>query len=207
MRYIRLLPLATILLLAGCIYEAPLTGEQGIAIDPAVLGLWEPVTGDGEEPGLDDRLLILRYSETEYLVHHPMGEEGVYYRAYPVRIGKVSCIQLEALGNAEGPPEEGDDERFIVASYELTQDELEIRLLNSDLVSEELKESAALRKAFLEHQDDEALFIDPERFRRIDPSPEKASIPLNKDARARVPGRDLSEARLAPATVQAGENA
>ena len=49
MKYaVGLLSLVTILLVS-CEYEAPLTKEHNIAIDSAVLGLWELIQDEGEE--------------------------------------------------------------------------------------------------------------------------------------------------------------
>jgi hypothetical protein len=30
-------------------------------------------------------MMILIYSDTEYMIHHPVRDDGIYYRAYPSR--------------------------------------------------------------------------------------------------------------------------
>lgn len=77
----------TVLLLSGCRYEAPLTEEHSIAIDSALLGWWERIPKEGEKATQDDRMVILKYSDTEYLVSFPTGNNGTYFRAYPIKIG------------------------------------------------------------------------------------------------------------------------
>ena len=143
----------TVLLRAGCEYTSPLTKEHNIAIDSDVLGLWEPIPDEGEESKQDERMVILKFSDTEYMVHYPFGEDGLYFRCYPIKIGGISCIQLQVIGSFDGPPE---NVLFHVVSYQLTNDELKIRILNTHLVDDDLK-----------HKDNKELFTDPERFRKI----------------------------------------
>lgn len=166
MRVTAILFITVVLFLTGCVYEAPLTPEHTIPIDRSVLGVWKPVPGKGKEPG-DVRMMVLRYSDTEYLVHYPAGEDGLYYRGYPVRIGKVSCVQLEVIGTWEGPLDGDAKELFCVASYSLADGELEVKVLNTSLVPKDLKGGEALKRAFLEHQDREDLFTEPARFVRV----------------------------------------
>jgi hypothetical protein len=166
-KYILMLLVSVVLSCAGCIYEAPLTDEHAIAVDSSVLGLWEYVPAENEKPDAPERMMVLQYSDTEYLIHYPTGKGGMYFRGYPIRIGEVSCVQLQLIGSDEGPVDEGEKELFHVASYRLDAGELMVRTLNTELVAEDLKDSEALRAAFFRHQGDGALFADPGRFRKI----------------------------------------
>lgn len=157
----------TFLFLAGCEYEAPLTKEHTIPVDLSLLGLWEFIPEEGEESDSDERMMILKFSDTECLIHYPIGEDGLYLRAYLIKIGNVSCVQLQAIGTADGPPEKDERELYHVVSYVLADGILEVKLLNTDLVDDDLKNSEALREAFLKHQDDKDLFTNPGRFRRV----------------------------------------
>ena len=157
----------TVLFLAGCEYEFPLTKEHTISIDASVLGLWEPVPEKGEEPDPDERMMILKYSDTQYLIHHPMGRGGLYFRGYPIKIGNVSCVQVEIIGDEDGPLPKDAKEVFYVVSYVVANGELEVKSLNTKLVSDKLRNSEAMRRAFLEHQGNKDLFTDPAKFRRI----------------------------------------
>jgi len=168
MKRSQVLSIVVVLLLAGCVYEAPLSEEHNIPIDTAVLGLWEPVPDEGEEPDPDERMMVLEFSDTEYLVHHPVKKSGLYYRAYPIKIGDVSCVQLQVIGTGDGPPGEDSDEVYHVVSYALMDGTLVVKTLNTDLVDDDLEDSESLQKAFLEHQGNKDLFTNPGRFRRVE---------------------------------------
>ena len=159
--------MGTVLLFCGCEYEAPLTEDHTIAIDSAVLGLWEAIPDEGEEPDQDERMMILKYSTTEYMIHYPVKDDGMYFRAYPVKLGDVSCVQLQAIGTSEGPPKKDEKNLFHVASYRLANGELEIKLLNADLVDDDLKTTEVLTQSFLKHKGNKKLFINPGGFRRV----------------------------------------
>ncbi len=166
------------LFLVGCeyAYESPLTKEHSISVDSAILGLWEHVPEKGDDLDLNMRMLILKYSGTEYLIHFFAEKEegGLYFRGYPIKIGNVPCVQIESIGQVFKPFDKdvtlGTNEWpiFDVMSYALANGELTIKELNKDLVDNELKGSEALRKSFLKHKDNKDLFIQPGKFRRIE---------------------------------------
>ena len=166
MKYRVMVPVLVFLLLAGCAYESPFTSEHNIAIDPAVLGLWEP-QADGDEESGQEGLMVLKYSDTEYLIHYPTGKDGIYYRGYPIKIGGIACVQLQVIGTHDGPPKKDEKKLFHAVSYRLTDSGLEIRTLNTELVEADLKTTEELRKAFLKHKGNKDLFKDPGVFRRM----------------------------------------
>ena len=158
--------MAAIVLLAGCEYEAPLTDEHIIAIDPAVLGVWVP--DEGVQPKQDERLMILKYSDTEYLIHYPPGgNDETYYRGYPIKIGGVRGVQVQVIGTKVGPPEKETKKLFHVLSYKLTDGKLEIRKLNTDLVDSDVKTTDELRKTLVENNKNKDLFNDLVVFQKI----------------------------------------
>jgi hypothetical protein len=163
-----LLPVVVLFLFTGCEYEAPFTEEHSISIDQSVLGLWEFVSDKGEQSDQNERMMILKYTDTEYLIHYLIGKEGMYFRAYPVRIGGVPCVQIQIIGTADGNLNKDDKKLFHLVSYQLSNGELIIKTLNTKLVDDGLKDSEALKKAFLKYKDDKELFIDPGRFRKIE---------------------------------------
>ena len=164
----------TALLLIGCFFEYPLTTEHNIPVDSAALGLWELMKNGKEEPNQSYRMTILKYSDTEYMIRWPFKEFGTefYIRGYPIKIGGISCVQLQVIGTRDGPLEKGMKNLFHVASYQLTDGKLIIKLLNTDLVENasvaEYPDSEALRKAFLKHKNNKELFTDPGSFRKIE---------------------------------------
>jgi hypothetical protein len=167
MSCVQIVLVISVLFIVGCEFESPLTKEHTIAIDSSVLGLWELIPEDEKEPDPEERVLVLKYSHTEYMIHYPIGKKGMYFRGYPIKIGSVPCVQLEFIGTPKGPPDRNQKQLFHVVSYALTRGELEIRTLNTTLVSDQLKDADALRKAFLTHQGNKYLFRDPGKFRKI----------------------------------------
>ena len=156
-----------VLCFAACEYKDPLTEEHTIPVDSSVLGIWEPLLDEGEVRDADERMVILKFSDTEYLIHHPIGEDGLYYRGYPIKIGQVSCVQLQIIGTADGPPKKDNKQRYHVVSYSLANEILEVKILNTELVGDDLKDSKVLREAFLKEQGNRDLFTDPGKFKRI----------------------------------------
>jgi hypothetical protein len=153
-----------VLVLSACLYEAPFTTEHSIAIDAAVLGLWEPEENAPED---EETLMILKYSDTEYLIHSFDAKDSQgYFRGYPIKIGEISCVQLQIIGDENGPPRNDITGLFSAISLELTDRGLEIKSLNSELVHPELKTTEELRAAFLTHTGNKDLFKDPAVFRK-----------------------------------------
>jgi len=167
MRSIAAILIVTVLFLTGCRYEKPLIQEHTIPIDASVLGLWKPQPERGEESGTDERMIILKFSDTEYLIHYPPGgNDEAYYRGYPIKIGDISCVQLQVIGTEDGMPKKDVKSLFDVVSYELKNGILEIKILNTDLVGDDLKTTEALVRSFLKHKDNKDLFTHPVRFRQ-----------------------------------------
>ena len=80
MKYFSLMITTCVLLFAACTYDASITEEHTIAIDPAVLGMWEAIPEDDEDPGDMERVLVLKFSDTEYLVQHIDGDLVLFFR-------------------------------------------------------------------------------------------------------------------------------
>ena len=160
--------ISMVLIMTGYGYEAPLTEEHSISVDQSVLGLWEPIPDEGEQLDPNDRMIILKYSATEYLIHHPTGKDGMYFRGYPIKIGGVSCVQIQVIGTAKGNLDRHEKELFHVVSFRLLDRKLEIKMLNTELVDDDLKDSDKLKKAFLKHKDNKDLFEGLGKLRRIE---------------------------------------
>lgn len=157
---------AVVLSFAGCQYLAPLTEEHTITIDPAVIGLWEEVP-EGDKPSdPNGRMLILKYSDTEYLVHYPTGKDEMYYRAYPIKVDGIPCVQIQLIGTADGDISKGE-RKYQVTTYTISKGELEIKTLNTDLVDKDLSDTASIKKAFLNNKDNKDLFTNSGKFRRV----------------------------------------
>jgi hypothetical protein len=162
----RFLPLFVVfaLFIAACEYQEPLSEKQGILIDESSLGLWEALPEkDGKPP--KEYILALKISPTEYLVHYKMESDSMYFRAYPIKVGNISCLQLQLIGTSTGPAPKNEPQ-YQVALYQIKGDELSIRMMNTSVVGEKLG-SAAMREAFLKNQTNEKLFREPGKFKRV----------------------------------------
>ena len=84
-------------------------------------------------------------------------------------MGGVAGVQLEVLGTGEGPLKEDATELFHVAAYAVTNDQITITTLNTKRVPDDLKTTADLQAAFLQHKDDGDLFANPGVFKRVAP--------------------------------------
>jgi hypothetical protein len=164
MKGLALLVFAFVLIIAGCEYKEPLSEMQGIQIDETALGLWEAVPDQTGSSSSVEYILALRISSTEYLVHYKTGSDDMYFRAYPIRVGNISCLQLQLIGAKSGPVKK-DEPKYQVALYRISGDELSIRMMNTSVINEKLG-SAAMREAFIKNQTNEKLFREPGKFRR-----------------------------------------
>lgn len=154
------------LCLAACEYDVAITTDHNIPINRGLLGSWEAIPGEDEADD-NTRLQVIEFSETEYLVHYFEGDESLYFRAYPVKIGNVNAIQLELIGDDNESIDHDKEDRFVVASTRLLEGKLEVRTLNTELVSAQLSDSQSLRDAFLANIKNPELFNDPGVFKRV----------------------------------------
>ena len=170
MKATALLLAAATLFLVGCRFKAPLVKEDTLPIDPAVIGLWEPLPEHGKKAEADKRMVILKFSDTEYMVRQPIGDGVIHYRAYPVELGGIRCVQLEAIGDAKGPLGGGKDiaTPFQVVSYKMEGWKLVIRTLNTELFPDTLDTTQALQDAFLAYKDRKDLFTNPQSYRKVE---------------------------------------
>ncbi len=172
-KHCAILATATSLLLAGCSYKVPLTTEHTIPIDPALIGFWEDAeSGNTQSCPHPEGILVLPFSETEYMIsylHKEMDGSPLFFRGYPVELGNISCVQLQLIGGYETDPSspmKEEDKCFDVVKYEIKNHNLEVSRLNDNVVSGDLETSEALREAFLDNIENEALFKETGRFHR-----------------------------------------
>ena len=161
------LGLLAALLLCGCQYKAPLTMQHNIPVDPALLGLWEAIPDDAQATDKPARLMVLKYSDTEYLIHYTENKNAMYFRGYAIKAGDMPCFQLQAVGTETGPVDADAKDLFLVASCELANGELVVKTLNTELVSKQLENSDALLQAFLKNKDNKDLFTNPGKFKKV----------------------------------------
>lgn len=165
MKRIIMVVTAMVIVSTGCEYQVPLADKQDIPVDEAVLGLWEQLPERDAAANPENNMLVLKYTEKEYLVHYPTGKDGMYFRGYPIKIAGKIYMQIQLIGTKDGDIEK-KDRKYHVVSYVLSDGQLEIKTLNSELVDKNLQDSAKLTEAFLKNKDNKTLFKDPGKFRR-----------------------------------------
>lgn len=166
------LSIICLFILSSCVYQSPLTESHEIKIDQKVLGLWQ----DKNEGNNNEKMMILRFSDTEYLIHYPVHKDDMYFRAYPIKIGDHSLIQLEIIGNHEGALQKDEKYRFTVSLYKLIDGELEIRNIKAKFMDNpneshgEFKDINDLKKAILSSKDNDInkYFEEPGRFTKVE---------------------------------------
>ena len=163
MKFSTLLAILAALVIGACEYDVPITTDHDIPINRSFLGTWEAVPHEDDEK---TRLQVLEFSDTEYLVHYFEGDESLYFRAYPITIENANAIQLELIGDDNESIDRAKKDRFMVASIRLLEGKLEVRTLNTELVSTQLADSQSLKDAFIANIKNPELFNDPGFFRR-----------------------------------------
>lgn len=149
-------------LLAGCEFSVPLVESPATDADPALLGLWQRRSGDGQV----EKLLLLPLSEREYLVSWPAGHpDGLFARACLTQVGDIPLAQIKWLGTAAGS-QPSDSRVFQFAHFKSDGNQLTIRLLNADVVGRDAPSSDALREAILRNKSSSGLFREPMVFQR-----------------------------------------
>jgi hypothetical protein len=158
-----LLPVGLMLLLNSCVFESPFEATAKVPVDPALPGCWEEIQSDDKSAA--NRILVLQHSPNEYLVSYPEGKKAMYFRAFAVDLGRQRCIQIQLIGTADGPVKP-EDRKYHLLKAVLTDGELEIRTIKPEMLGKDLRDTASLRAAFINHKDEESLFGEPARFRR-----------------------------------------
>ena len=167
MRYLRMTLLAVTTLavaaLGGCDYTTPLVATPEIEIDQALVGLWQSTKPGGPA----DKLLVLPLNPREYLVSYPAGkDDAMFGRGCLWRGAGLTLVQLDWFGTARAALPE-DRRTFQFAAYTVAGGQLSVRLLNADLVKNDVQTPDELAKAIAAHKDDETLFREALLFKQI----------------------------------------
>ena len=150
-------------LLAGCEYTVPLVKTPDVAIDTAIVGLWQRTSEDGKM----ERLLVLPLSKVEYLVVFPEGaKDAMFARGCLWRSAALTLVQLDWFGTAQAKLPD-DNRTFQFASYAVEGDTLKCRLLDPDIVPKDIESSDALAKAITDNKDNPKLVRDEMVFQKV----------------------------------------
>jgi hypothetical protein len=158
-----LIVLVACTMLVGCDYTVPLVKTPGMAIDNAVVGLWERTNENGQT----ERLLVLPLSKQEYLVSFPSSaKDAMFARASLCSTAGKTLVQLEWIGTVQGELPE-DNRVFQFAAYSVAEDTLRVRMLNADVVKGDAESPGALAKAIGENKNNPALFRGEVAFKKV----------------------------------------
>jgi hypothetical protein len=149
--------------LAGCDYTVPLVTTPTLDIDPAGAGLWQRTKDDATT----ESLLVLPLGKKEYLVSYPAGsKDGMFARGCLWHGADRTLVQLDWFGTAQGKlPDNGQTFQF--AAYTIEGETIRIRLLNTDVVKQDVSTSAALAKAIVDNKGNPDLFREAMVFKRL----------------------------------------
>ena len=156
-----LMAAVSVFLLNSCVFDSPFESNAKIPVDANLLGRWEEVSE--KDP---NRMLVLQHSANEYLVQYPVNEKGMFFRAYPVNLDGVTCIQLQLIGTAEGPVKVVD-RKYHLFKVTAKDDSMEMSSIDPEVLGIKSGDPAALKAAFIKHKDDPGLFAKPGIFKRV----------------------------------------
>ena len=156
--------LSMVLFIAGCIYEKPFANPDNSPIDEKLLGCWKYSDNNKDKSSIE--MLVMKYSDTEYLVRYVTGDNPLYFKAYNVTVGELKAVQIQWIGMEKGILA-NENRKYNLLKYKLERDSLEIRFINDLLVPKNITDSEKLRSKVIENSKDAKLFNDPGKFERI----------------------------------------
>ena len=159
----KIIMLMACVVLVGCDYTVPLVKTPTQHIDPALIGLWQHTKSDGQ---VED-LTILPLGPQEYLVSFPAGsKESMFARACLCRVADKPGVQLEWIGNEKGETVE-DGRAFQFAIYTVAGSTLTVRMLNTEVVSKNVKTSQELAEAITANKAKADLFKEEAVYSKV----------------------------------------
>lgn len=160
---VKILLIALMIVVVGCEYDSPISKPQGIAVDPAVIGLWTKSSDDQNKP--DEKLLVLKFTDTEYLLKYSSDSFDGYFRAYPVKFADNTFVQVQFIGTSQGDIEP-KMRKYHLIKYDLKKDKLSIGMLNSAVVGDGSTSIEDVRKAMIKNIDNPQLFAHSVEFKK-----------------------------------------
>ncbi len=159
---------------SGCHFSEPITTRHDVPIDENILGRWQ-----SRKSHLN--LLILKYSDTEYLIRKVNTGPGKsndtepyieYFRGYPFEIAGTRYIQLQILGIQEDKKSShikvNIDDPYIVTYYRIEGDTMKTWFLDIPLKGDEKSLLESLRHKPMTPASDPNVFFEGPVFRRLE---------------------------------------
>ena len=147
------------LVLIGCDYDVPLTSTSHIPIKNELLGLWEFDPDANKNYNEKFSMLVLKFSDTEYLIRYGKGKDAIFLRAYHLQLDELpDVLQIQAIrfSNEDVAPE--DRRVYNIVRYRLKNGVLGIKLLNTEIVGKDCENSEELKGRILSNKSNKELF-------------------------------------------------
>ncbi|HVU15679.1 MAG TPA: hypothetical protein VHD32_02045 [Candidatus Didemnitutus sp.] len=153
LRLAALLVLAGALLATGCDYTVPLTEKPTRKIEPSLLGTWQAKDKDSDK---DDLMTVKQWDATSYivLIDHDI------YRVFHSDLAELNFISAQDINSKE--------RKYSFFEWRLSAigNELTLSPLNTEVISPDIKDSAALQKLIKKNRDNPKLLRPPLVFIR-----------------------------------------
>jgi len=135
---------ASLLVLAGCDYEVPITAGPTRPVDPRLLGDW--VSFDQEEQKMDE-MSVRQLDEFNYVV----GIDHDIYRAFHTDHAGLSFVSVQDLNSSS--------RKYVYYVWRLSPDNsrLVLQRVRQELVPDTTKDSVAIQKLITDHVSDPKL--------------------------------------------------
>lgn len=156
--------IVSVFLLNSCVFDVPFVTKAEIPVDDKLLGRWEAVSKEGNRP--PERILVLQYSENEYVAAHTIEDKTMAFRAFAVKLEGAEYMQIQLIGTVDGPVKT-EDRKYHLLKWKLDGDRLSLQTIKPDVIGKDHKTTAELLTAFKAHKDDSDLFDEPAAFHRI----------------------------------------
>lgn len=133
------LALILCLVISGCEYDVPATKEPTRSVDDRLLGDWIAMGG---------WMKVRRLDASGYVIFH----DGKLYRACHSGVAGLPLVSVQDI--------DSDQRKFSYLGYALSDDgrRLTLRVVNDNLIPDDTKDFARLKRLFEEHARDPALF-------------------------------------------------
>jgi hypothetical protein len=150
-------------LLVGCDFSVPAMKTAVLPIDTAVVGAWQR---PGRK-GVPEKLLVLPFSDKEYLVAYPAGNpDAMFAKAMLCQVGDLQLVQLQWVGTGAGRTPD-DPKVFQLAAYTVKDGTLTVRLVNPDALGAAVSSPEDLVKAVVAQAANPALYREAMTFTAV----------------------------------------
>lgn len=139
---------ASLLAIAGCTYEEPITAKPTRKVEPGLIGDWTS-TGDHK-----DQIRVRQWDAKTYVLTY----NDDLYRAYHSDVTGLPLVSVQSL--------QQEERKYAYLTWKLSADgkTLTLRVVNEKVIPGDLKTSSAVQKRLKENARNPDLFEEEARF-------------------------------------------